>query len=74
MSGLGIVDASVSPFVPQNNLQILVYAAAEKASDLIREQISTLDAIIHPKVIFSSSWHHFARSRSVASDRGPRKA
>lgn len=37
MSGLGIVDTSVSPFVPQNNLQILVYAAAEKASDLIRK-------------------------------------
>jgi choline dehydrogenase-like flavoprotein len=35
VSGLRIVDASVFPFIPQSNLQSLVYAVAEKASDII---------------------------------------
>ncbi|KAF9731905.1 GMC oxidoreductase [Paraphaeosphaeria minitans] len=32
---LRIVDGSVIPFVPQSNLQRLVYAVAERASDII---------------------------------------
>lgn len=38
--GLRIVDASVIPFIPQSNLQSLVYTVAHKASDIIREDIT----------------------------------
>jgi choline dehydrogenase-like flavoprotein len=36
VKGLRVVDASVFPFVPQSNLQTLVYAVAERASDIIK--------------------------------------
>ncbi|KAF2448727.1 GMC oxidoreductase [Karstenula rhodostoma CBS 690.94] len=36
VDGLRIVDASVFPFIPQSNLQSLVYAVAERASDIIK--------------------------------------
>ncbi len=35
VKGLRVVDASVFPLVPQSNLQTLVYAVAERASDII---------------------------------------
>lgn len=39
VSGLRIVDASVFPFIPQSNLQSLVYAVAERASDIIKKSM-----------------------------------
>ncbi|KAL5383688.1 hypothetical protein DPSP01_005793 [Paraphaeosphaeria sporulosa] len=36
VDGLRIVDASVFPFIPQSNLQSLVYAVAERAGDMIK--------------------------------------
>jgi len=36
VKGLRIVDASVFPFIPQSNTQTLVYAVAERASDIIK--------------------------------------
>lgn len=35
--GLRVVDASVFPFVPLGNIQSVVYAVAEKAADVIKE-------------------------------------
>lgn len=35
--GLRVVDASIFPFVPLGNIQSVVYAVAEKAADLIKE-------------------------------------
>ncbi|KAF1951061.1 glucose-methanol-choline oxidoreductase [Byssothecium circinans] len=37
VSGLRVVDASVFPLVPQSNTQSLVYAVAERASDIIKK-------------------------------------
>lgn len=37
VSGLRIVDASVFPLVPMGNIQTTVYAVAERAADLIKE-------------------------------------
>jgi choline dehydrogenase-like flavoprotein len=37
VTGLRVVDASIFPFVPLGNLQTTVYAVAEKAADLIKE-------------------------------------
>lgn len=39
VKNLRIVDASVFPLIPQSNLQSLVYAVAERASDLIKHEI-----------------------------------
>lgn len=36
VTGLRVVDASVFPLIPQGNPQTLVYAVAEKASDIIK--------------------------------------
>lgn len=38
VSGLRVVDASVFPLVPQSNTQSLVYAVAERAADLIKQE------------------------------------
>ncbi len=35
--GLRVVDASIFPLIPQSNLQSLVYAVAERASDIVKE-------------------------------------
>lgn len=37
--GLRVVDASVFPFVPQSNLQGMVYGVAERAADIIRTSL-----------------------------------
>lgn len=37
VKGLRVVDASIFPFVPQSNTQSLVYAVAERASDIIKQ-------------------------------------
>ena len=34
---LGIVDASIFPLVPRGNIQASVFAVAEKAADMIKE-------------------------------------
>ena len=34
---LRVVDASIFPMIPRGNIQSSVYAAAEKAADLIKE-------------------------------------
>ena len=39
VTGLRVVDASVFPLIPQGNPQTLVYAVAEKASDLIKSSL-----------------------------------
>jgi len=37
VKGLRVVDASVMPMIPKGNIQSTVYAVAEKAADLIKE-------------------------------------
>jgi choline dehydrogenase-like flavoprotein len=37
VSGLRVVDASVFPLMPSGNLQTLVYAIAERATDFMKE-------------------------------------
>lgn len=37
VSGLRVVDASIFPMIPRGNIQSSVYAVAERAADLIRE-------------------------------------
>lgn len=37
VKGLRVVDASIFPMIPRGNIQSSVYAVAEKAADLIRE-------------------------------------
>ncbi|KAF2827279.1 alcohol oxidase [Ophiobolus disseminans] len=37
--GLRVVDASVFPFVPQSNLQSMVYAVAERAADIVKDSL-----------------------------------
>lgn len=39
VEGLRVIDASIFPIIPQSNLQTLVYAIAERASDIIRRII-----------------------------------
>ena len=41
VTGLRVVDASIFPLIPQGNPQTLVYAVAEKASDLIKSTLWT---------------------------------
>ena len=36
--GLRVVDASVFPMVPRGNIQSTVYAVAERAADLVKEE------------------------------------
>jgi choline dehydrogenase-like flavoprotein len=37
VQGLRVVDASIFPFIPQSNMQSLLYAVAERAADLIKK-------------------------------------
>ncbi|KAH9959902.1 aryl-alcohol oxidase-like protein [Russula compacta] len=41
VQGLRIVDASVLPIIPSQHLQVVVYAFAERASDIIKEEWGT---------------------------------
>ena len=38
--GLRVVDASIFPRIPRGNIQSSVYAVAERAADLIKEDYS----------------------------------
>ena len=37
VKGLRVVDASVFPMIPKGNIQSTVYAVAEKAADILKE-------------------------------------
>ena len=42
VSGLRVVDASVFPLIPRGNIQSVVYTLAERAADIIKEEIGKL--------------------------------
>ena len=42
VKGLRIVDASVFPMIPKGNIQTTVYAVAERAADLIKEDYNVM--------------------------------
>ena len=40
VKGLRVVDASVMPIVPRGNIITTVYAVAERAADIVREELA----------------------------------